>query len=233
MNLLFLILLCYPIVCSGHSFLLSIQGSDGVRSTAFGARLLTRGTLVQNTGIFDKDLPDEDNDTQSNKSRPGPCGRIFGGDSLPGFDIDVAKEMQIAEASGIPTASSNGTIQMGVYVANPDGAGPFKCVYSSDSSLKEFQPMKILHQVEGFKSVNKFANNFVYPLTATFNKDTTCSGGNDKNVCIIKCTNPNGFGSCAAVKLSSGFGHSNSTKESQLDSNPPLTSGASRGIRFG
>ncbi|KAH9816837.1 hypothetical protein DFH28DRAFT_192716 [Melampsora americana] len=227
-----LILLYCPIVCYGHSFILSIQGSDGVRSTAFGARLLTRGTLVQNTGIFDKDSDDEDN--QSNKSSPTPCGRIFGGDSLPGFDIDVAKEMQIAETSGIPTASSNGTIHMGVYVANPDGAGPFKCVYSSDSSLKEFRPMKILHQVEGFKGINKFANNFVYPLTAAFTKDTTCSGGNDKNVCIIKCTNTNSFGSCAAVKLPKGFGHSNSTNESQSDSNTssPLTSGASRRIRF-
>lgn len=232
MKLIFLILLYYPIVCSGHCFLLSVEGADGVRSTAFGARLLSRGTLVQNTGIFDKDPDDEDEQTNKSRPGPGPCGRIFGGDSLPGFDVDVGKEMQIAERSGIPTASSNGTIEMGVYVANPDGAGPFKCVYSSDSSLRYFRPMKIVHQVEGFKGVNRFANHFVYPLTAAFNKDTTCSGGTDKNVCIIKCTNPNGFGSCAAVKLPPGFGLSNSTKANQLDVNPPLTSGACSRNRF-
>lgn len=191
------------------------------------------------------------------------------------FDSSIvllfSSNFDLAEASGIPTASQNGTIDMGVYVANPDGAGPFTCTYSSDTSLDKFYPMEILHQVEGFKGINHFANNFVYPLSASFqrlvpsifrlcffithrsrkrltsfvplftsrspsrtNRNSSCHGGQTKDVCVMKCTNPNGFGSCAAVKLPSNFGHSTSSSNLTAPNiiSLPSTSGASPRVSF-
>lgn len=92
---LFIFIISLPSLILGHCFLLSIQGSDGIRSTAFGSRLLSRGTLVQQTGIFSKtDVIDPKQATR----RVGPCGRIYGGDSLPGFVIDVEAEMKLGES---------------------------------------------------------------------------------------------------------------------------------------
>jgi hypothetical protein len=34
-----------------------------------------------------------------------------------------------------------------------------------------------------------------------FDRNTTCTGGKDKDTCIVRCRNQLGFGSCAALKL--------------------------------
>lgn len=74
---------------NAHSFILAIEGSNGQRSTGFGTRLTSRGTLVQNTGII------HTGDMAS--GQVGPCGRIFGGDGLPASAVDVQKEMSIGK----------------------------------------------------------------------------------------------------------------------------------------
>lgn len=57
---------------------------------------------------------------------------------------------------------------MSMYVHNRDGAGPFKCEYSPDASLKSFEPMNITQQVEGVRGINEAAKTYVYPLRAAF-----------------------------------------------------------------
>ncbi|KAH9817204.1 hypothetical protein DFH28DRAFT_172187 [Melampsora americana] len=178
---------------NAHSFILAIEGSNGARSTGFGTRLTSRGTLVQNTGII------HTGDMAS--GQVGPCGRIFGGDGLPPSAIDVQKEMTIAEAAGIPAAGEDGSVPMSMFAHNADGGGPYECVYSSDMSLKEFKPMKISLQIEGEGGKNPEAKEFAYPLTSVFPPDAVCSGGTGQDTCIMRCKNPLGFGSCAAVKL--------------------------------
>lgn len=69
----------------GHSFILAIEGGNRRRSTGFGTRLTSRGNLVQNTGIMKKKEIEAGTTT--------PCGRIFGGDGLKPFVIDVAQEL--------------------------------------------------------------------------------------------------------------------------------------------
>lgn len=57
---------------------------------------------------------------------------------------------------------------MGVFVHNKDGAGPFRCQYSPDATLKSFEPMNITAQIEGVKGINPAAKDFVYHLAAGF-----------------------------------------------------------------
>jgi hypothetical protein len=70
---------------SGHAFILAIDGGNKRRSTGFGTRLTARGNLVQNSGIIlQKEIT---------AGETTPCGRIFGGDGLKAFVIDVAQEL--------------------------------------------------------------------------------------------------------------------------------------------
>lgn len=176
-----------------HSFILSLDGANGVQASGFGTRLTTRGQIHQYTGII--------TDQEIKSGTVGPCGRIFGGDDFPPFVIDPKFELSRAESSGIPTVHKDGSIVMGIFVHNPDGSGPFKCDYSSDGSLHNFEPMKINTQIEGIDGVNPAAQNFVYPLTAAFFPNATCTGGKSRDTCIVRCRNQLGFGSCAALKL--------------------------------
>jgi hypothetical protein len=171
-----------------HSFIIALDGANGVQSSGFGTRLTTRGQVHQYTGII--------TDKEIKAGTVGPCGRIFGGDNFPPFVVDPHAELargesrhkspclldyylptQIltticilitAEASGVSTVHKDGSIVMGVFVHNPDGSGPFKCDYSPDASLSSFEPMNITVQIEGVDGVNPAAENYVYPLTAAF-----------------------------------------------------------------
>ncbi|PLW17642.1 hypothetical protein PCASD_15727 [Puccinia coronata f. sp. avenae] len=176
-----------------HSFILALDGANGVQSAGFGTRLTTRGQLHQYTGLItDKEIKD---------GTVGPCGRVFGGENMTPFVIDPQAELARAEASGISTAHKDGSIVMGVFVHNRDGAGPFHCDYSSDATLSSFEPMKINVQIEGVNGINNASDKYVYPLTAAFYPNSTCTGGKDRDTCIVRCRNPLGFGSCAALKL--------------------------------
>ncbi|KAG0142168.1 hypothetical protein CROQUDRAFT_135747 [Cronartium quercuum f. sp. fusiforme G11] len=194
-----------PFLINAHSFILAIEGSNGARSTGFGTRLTSRGTLVQNTGIIHQG--------DINSGQVGPCGRIFGGDGLPPSPIDVEKEMAIAEADGISAADEDGSVPMSMFAHNEDGGGPYECVYSPDNSLKDLRPMSISKQIEGEGGKNPTAKEFAYPLTAVFPSDAVCKGGSGGDTCIMRCKNPLGFGSCAAVKLY--------TKRNQPDTQRP------------
>ncbi|PLW15446.1 hypothetical protein PCASD_04590 [Puccinia coronata f. sp. avenae] len=177
---------------SGHAFILAIDGGNKRRSTGFGTRLTARGNLVQNSGIIlQKEIT---------AGETTPCGRIFGGDGLKAFVIDVAQELASAELDGVPSANEDGSVSMGVYVHNPDGSGPYTCEYSSDATLQQLQPMPITTQIEGEKGTNPAAKDFVYPLVAKLPNDAICRGGTGGDTCIMRCINPLGFGSCAAIK---------------------------------
>ncbi|EGG04794.1 uncharacterized protein MELLADRAFT_108155 [Melampsora larici-populina 98AG31] len=179
---------------SAHSFIFAIDGANGIRSPAFGSRFTLRGSLHQNTGII--------KDEEISSRQVGPCGKIFGSEHMPPFNIDLDHELNLAEVSGIPSASDDGELVMSMYVHNRDGAGPFKCEYSPDASLKSFEPMNITQQVEGVRGINEAAKTYVYPLRAAFFSNSTCTGGKSGDVCVMRCRNEIGFGSCAAVKLS-------------------------------
>ncbi|EFP84570.1 uncharacterized protein PGTG_10729 [Puccinia graminis f. sp. tritici CRL 75-36-700-3] len=176
-----------------HSFIIALDGANGVQSSGFGTRLTTRGQVHQYTGII--------TDKEIKAGTVGPCGKIFGGDNFPPFVIDPHAELARAEANGVSTVHKDGSIVMGVFVHNPDGSGPFKCDYSPDASLSKFEPMNITVQIEGVDGVNPAAENYVYPLTAAFFPNATCTGGKGKDTCIVRCRNQLGFGSCAALKL--------------------------------
>ncbi|KAI8447371.1 hypothetical protein BY996DRAFT_7713431 [Phakopsora pachyrhizi] len=178
---------------SSHSFMLWVKGQDGVGSTSFGVELEKRGALVQNSGIII--------DREISSGRVGKCGRRFGGDGLKPELIDVKKELELAEANGVPTAFPDGSVSMSFFVFNNDGAGPYTCDSSSDEDNLDFKPMTIKRQIEGTRGFNVFANQFVYPLVPVFNKNTTCGAGTTKDICIVRCRNPVGFGSCAAVRF--------------------------------
>ncbi|KNE90323.1 hypothetical protein PSTG_16227 [Puccinia striiformis f. sp. tritici PST-78] len=183
---------CFFKFTSGHSFILAIEGGNRRRSTGFGTRLTSRGNLVQNTGIIlQKEIT---------SGATTPCGRIFGGDGLKPFVIDVDQELALAEEDGVPSATEDGSISMSVYVHNPDGAGPYTCEFSSDATLQQLQPMSITTQIEGEKGTNPASKDFAYPLVANLPRDAICRGGAGGDTCIMRCINPLGFGSCAAIK---------------------------------
>ncbi|KAH9816836.1 hypothetical protein DFH28DRAFT_1055854 [Melampsora americana] len=221
---------------SAHSFILAIDGANGIRSPTFGSRLTLRGALHQNTGII--------KDEEISSGQVGPCGRIFGGEHMTPFNIDLDHELNLAELSGVPSASEDGELLMAMYVHNRDGAGPFKCEYSPDASLKSFEPMNITQQVEGVKGINEAAKTYVYPLRAAFFSNSTCTGGKSGDVCVMRCRNEIGFGSCAAVKLStsshlspvpSNFSSAttNPTNDTISGLNTTNTSGLSNTTTFG
>lgn len=83
------ILLLPTLKVLSHSFIISLEGSNGVHSTGFGARLSLRGALHQNTGII--------KDDEISSSQVGPCGRIFGSEIMPGFNIDLNHELDLGE----------------------------------------------------------------------------------------------------------------------------------------
>ncbi|CAH7690721.1 hypothetical protein PPACK8108_LOCUS26150 [Phakopsora pachyrhizi] len=180
---------------SSHSFMLWLQGEDEIGSTSFGVRLDKRGALVQNTGII--------LDREILSGQVGECGRRFGGDGLEPEVIVVKKELELAEANGIPKAFPDGSIHMSFYVFNDDGAGPFTCESSSYNGTLDFKPMTIKQQIEGEDGKNSHADQFVYPLIAVFEPNATCGAGSTNDICIIRCRNPIGFGSCAAVRFNS------------------------------
>ncbi|KAH9442676.1 hypothetical protein Pst134EA_031646 [Puccinia striiformis f. sp. tritici] len=183
---------CFFKFTSGHSFILAIEGGNRRRSTGFGTRLTSRGNLVQNTGIIlQKEIT---------SGATTACGRIFGGDGLKPFVIDVDQELALAEEDGVPSATEDGSISMSVYVHNPDGAGPYTCEFSSDATLQQLQPMSITTQIEGEKGTNPASKDFAYPLVANLPRDAICRGGAGGDTCIMRCINPLGFGSCAAIK---------------------------------
>ncbi|EGF97939.1 uncharacterized protein MELLADRAFT_20598 [Melampsora larici-populina 98AG31] len=186
------VLLLSPIVL-GHSFILAIEGANGHRSSGFGTRFTTRGTLTQFTGIIKEE--------EIKTGAVTPCGRIFGGDSMKGFVVNIQEEFRRAENDGLPLARHDGSLVMSVFVHNRDGAGPFACDYSADLTMKSLKPMTISHQIEGDKGINEASKDFVYPLTSVFPPEAVCLGGKTKDACVIRCVNPKGFGSCAAVRL--------------------------------
>lgn len=189
-------LLCFLLLTPfalGHSFIMSVEGANGRRSSGFGTRFTTRGTLTQFTGIIKEE--------EIKTGAVTPCGRIFGGDSMKGFVVNVEEEFRRAENDGLPLAGHDGSVVMSVFVHNRDGAGPFACIYSTDLTMESLKPMVITHQIEGDKGINEKSKDFVYPLTSVFPPEAVCLGGKKKDACVIRCVNPKGFGSCAAVRL--------------------------------
>lgn len=81
------------------------------------------------------------------------------------YSLDV-----VAEAEGLALTSSDGTVDMEVFINGPDGSGPWNCQSSSDLTLKVLEPMSIKLQLPGVKGIDNSLKTTYRPLRAVFSK---------------------------------------------------------------
>lgn len=155
------------------------------------------------TGLGVVDITKQSSVTQfsRNKQETG-FGRTDKGPLQPNTLIAA---MQQKSGSTLPqVAASGGVVTMTIRQLNGDGAGPMNCSVSADASGKTFTTMTITKQVPG-KQGQSQANNKDFPLVAEMPDGVACTGtvGGQENVCMVKCQNPNVFGSVIPVQMSS------------------------------
>jgi len=149
------------------------------------------------------------NEIQSGKT--GVCGS-----TEAGGNNDVASQLNAAVASGLPTASADGTVTMTLHQVNQDGAGPYTCEVSTDATGANFAAMTVTTDVPGFDSLS-LVQATDFPLVAQLPAGTTCTGGADGNACLVRCKNSalaGPFGGCAAITTTNSTASGSTTASS-------------------
>ncbi|KAH9448546.1 hypothetical protein MJO28_015002 [Puccinia striiformis f. sp. tritici] len=128
------------------------------------------------------------------------CGRTLMG------PIDMKVAFQKAENEGLPDLAPGGRITITTHQINADGAGPYSCAVDTGATGEKFVPIPIEVNIPGANGRSD-ARAIDLPLVARMPSDMICTGGADKQTCLIRCMNgakAGPFGGCLAFTQKTG-----------------------------
>ncbi|KAF8607938.1 hypothetical protein BDV93DRAFT_434872 [Ceratobasidium sp. AG-I] len=167
----------------GHGFITDIKGANGKIGIGFGvdAAQITAGNQGPTSVI--------------NGAANG-CGR-----GVTAGQINVATELEAAVKAGLPTVDASGSISMNWRQVNAgaDGGRPGTALIDVTGTGNNFKPVTIS---KDFADGGADSDN---PMTIAIPAGTVCTGGSAGNACLLRVTNPPGFGSCFAIARRSSY----------------------------
>ncbi|KAG8746871.1 hypothetical protein FRC10_003393 [Ceratobasidium sp. 414] len=180
---------------NGHGFITDIRGANGKTSNGFGVGVAPF-------------KPGDQGPTSVINGAPIGCGR-----GVAVGQIDVAADLEAAVRAGLPTADASGSISMNWRQVNAgaDGGGPGTALIDVTGTGNNFKPVTIS---KNFGDGGADSDN---PMTIAIPAGTICSGGSTANVCLLRVSNPPGFGSCFAIALSGSSGGAVSNSSSAVE----------------
>ncbi|KAG8756672.1 hypothetical protein FRC12_010490 [Ceratobasidium sp. 428] len=178
-------------LAAAHGLVTAIHGNNGVVGAGMGYDPstprdgVTAKPYQQDTSII--------RDSEIMTGKVGPCGRT---------------KQRAATATGLPSVSPLGEIQMTLHQVNQDGAGPYNCDVSADGG-RSFQYAKVTKNILGIPLVGlSLAAAKDFPLNVQMPSGMKCAGGPNGDACIVRCRNttPAGpFGSCVVFTDRQGY----------------------------
>lgn len=188
-----------PYTESRYCSILNVNGGNGVTGHGFGIDASGR---VPRTGTSGDAGADATAFTPGDNPNP-VCGSVA---KLHGA-VNIADQTAKSIAAGVPTVLSNGSIPLDFFQVDRNGGGPAACEYSADGTGNSFEPMDVTLNLPG--NFGAFpADRKTWRVVATFKEGSRCSGGPDKNICLVRCragqtseTAQKICGGCFIVKL--------------------------------
>ncbi|KAK4701273.1 hypothetical protein P7C70_g4963, partial [Phenoliferia sp. Uapishka_3] len=183
---------------NAHGKLLAITGANG--ATANG---LAIDPSVPNTGstkAIEADTTIFGAKTSRNPAAASGCGKTPGGGTT---DCASAAAKSLATSGGVvPTANSDGTVDLTFHQVNQDGAGPLTAMVSGDMGAT-WQEATVKQNVNGFIGLSGTKNEDI-PVKVQVPAGTSCGGtaGSTSGVCLVALANPiAGFGGSAPFAM--------------------------------
>ncbi|OAV97868.1 hypothetical protein PTTG_25854 [Puccinia triticina 1-1 BBBD Race 1] len=134
------------------------------------------------------------------KGMASVCGRTLMG------PIDMKASFQKAELEGLPDLAPGGRIIITTHQINADGGGPYTCAVDLGATGERFIQIPIEVNIPGANGRSD-ARAIDLPLVAKMPKNLICTGGTDKQTCLIRCMNgakAGPFGGCLAFTQKPG-----------------------------
>ncbi|KAG9127470.1 hypothetical protein FRC07_013401 [Ceratobasidium sp. 392] len=190
-----------------HAVIVDVVGDNGVHGIGFGmvSSVPRDGTDEQpfqiDTAVF-KNLVDD------------PCGS-----TLAGGSINIAGSLTASEKAGkgkLPSLTSEFVTRITLHQVNGDGGGPFTAMFNTDGTGLTWENATVVTQAPGENGL-LVGGPFDSRFEAQLPRNTRCTGGTDKNVCLIRVSNGGAavgagpFGGCFAVQMPSGTTDRNPT----------------------
>ncbi|KAL8277375.1 hypothetical protein RQP46_010215 [Phenoliferia psychrophenolica] len=189
-----LLLLAAAAGVHAHGKLASINGANGV--TANGLAIVPGTPGTGSTRVTEADTTIFGAKANRNAASVSGCGKTPGGGVT---DCATAAAQSLATAGGkVPTANSDGTVDLTFHQVNQDGAGPLAAMVSGDMG-KTWQAATVQENAGGFFGLSGAANEDI-PVKVQVPAGTSCAGtaGTATGVCLVALANPiQGFGGAA------------------------------------
>lgn len=208
-----LVLLAYAAGVNAHGKLASINGANG--ATANGLAIVPSTPDTGSTKAIEADTTIFGAATARNPSAATGCGKTKGGGTV---DCASAAAQSLATSGGtVPTANSDGTVDLTFHQVNQDGAGPLTAMVSTDMGTT-WQEATVQQNVKGIAGLSLAANEDV-PVKVQVPAGTQCGGtvGSTSGVCLVALANPiAGFGGSAPFQMGSTAKRSVTDAEAEL-----------------
>ncbi|PLW38084.1 hypothetical protein PCASD_11783 [Puccinia coronata f. sp. avenae] len=187
------------LLINAHLTMVSFMGeTNGYRGTSFGEldgvprNGTARFPFQADSGVIRQGDID--------KGTASVCGRTLMG------PIDMKASFQKAESEGLPDLSPGGRITITAHQINADGGGPYMCAVDPTATGERFIQIPVEVNIPGANGRSD-ARAIDLPLVAKMPKDMICTGGSDKQTCLIRCMNgakAGPFGGCLAFTQKPG-----------------------------
>ena len=183
---------------SAHGAITSIAGLNGVQGRAMGIK-----DSVPRTGSRARPFQGDTSiirDGAIRSGQTGACGRT----RLDG-NLDMTKatdDIMSLNGGQLPSVARGKDVTMSLHQINQDGAGPFRCDWSSDGTT--FTQMTVTRNVPGFLGLSPVRATTM-PLTVRVADNAPpCTAGSNGKTCVIRCRNSaiaGPFGGCVPVVM--------------------------------
>ncbi|KAL8278627.1 hypothetical protein RQP46_008919 [Phenoliferia psychrophenolica] len=194
-----LVVLAAVVSVNAHGKLQAIQGANGV--TANGLAIVPSTPNTGKTKAIEADTTILGAKTAKAVAAATGCGKTQGGGVI---DCNQAAAVSLATSGEtVPTANSDGTVDLTFHQVNGDGAGPLTAAVSTDMG-KTWQQATVLADVPGTRGRSQ-AKNIDVPVKVQVPAGTSCAGtsGSTTGVCLVALANPvAGFGGSAPFAMS-------------------------------
>ncbi|KAI9146198.1 hypothetical protein BKA69DRAFT_1108531 [Paraphysoderma sedebokerense] len=169
----------------GHGALTGIQGTNDTPRDCAKKNPCQRDTSIIRT-------------REIASGKAGACGRTLAGGNI---DMQAEVSKMMSELGELPTVKAGAKTTINVHQVNQDGAGPFNCEIDMTGTGENFQNLQIAQNVKGFAGLARGTAQD-NPLVVQMPQNLQCTGGENGNMCMIRCRNPAAagpFGGCIPV----------------------------------
>ncbi|KAI9143628.1 hypothetical protein BKA69DRAFT_1060570 [Paraphysoderma sedebokerense] len=182
---------------TAHNAIVEVNGLNGVKGKAFGVDESTDRSCTNLSCQRDSSL-----------ILTSACGRTLQNLGR-GRSLNIQNEIKSLSSSlggQLPSVAAGQPLKMVVHQVNGDGAGPFDCDIDPTATGQNFQKLQVTTQPPG-RNGRGGEQATPHPLEVVMPASLSCQGGDNNNVCLIRCKNrlgrSIGFGGCVPVQLDS------------------------------